>query len=385
MRVTIVKDAHGVECVHRAGCADIKKRGNRVSEAWTADFATLEELYASYWDCIADESVPDPYPTLRHAYYAWQGEFNVLPCASGLEEMNDPDADPQPEGSKGEEKKMDAATYKTHRISVMRKPEEMAKCLAEHGVTEVPAQRQAQIKLHDSLCKADADAPETSQPTPDPEPAQPVPPRRGRKAAPKADAEPQPDAKPEPPELGIPYAPLTKQGRNTVATCPECGKTFVEKFGKDGEQTTQHYAEHYATAHKASEPQPEPQPEPAKRTRKAAPKPQEPAEPAKRSRKPAAKQEPAKPATRGRKPAASEPKPEANGTSTREHKQALARSLADLVAGHFAGANAADKAQLAYWLHSLPTGPQAEGAEGPHNRYFPKGLPRPQTADWQAR
>lgn len=417
MRVTIVKDAHGTECVHRAGCADIKKRGNRAGEAWTADFANLEELYASYWDCIADEAVGNrQYPTLRHAYYAWQGEFNVLPCADELASMDDPDAEPQPEGSKGEDRKMDATAYKAHRTNAMRNPDAMEECLRAHGVTEIPAARTARIKLHDEHCKPEG-AEETSQPAPESDEdrkarhdakavrdadraAQEADEkaaaarRRTRKAAPRpitpTEPEPQPDAKPEPPALGVPYAPLAKVGRNMVATCPECGKTFVEKFDKNGEQTTQHYAEHYAETHTA---QPESKPEPASkpRTRKAASKPapkaEEPAKPSGRGRKPQAKPEPAKPTARGRKPAAPQPQPQpqANGTSPRTSKQELARELVNLVAEHFAGRDAGELERVSYWLRSLPVGnPELEGTVGGHLRWWPKSLPRPVGAGWVA-
>jgi len=412
-----------------------------MSEAWTADFANLEELYASYWDCIADEAVandPETYPTLRHVYYAWTGEFDVKPCANALDEMQDPDAQPaQPEGSKGEESpKMDTTQHKAHRTNAMRNPEAMEECLRAHGVENIPTARQARIKLHDSLCKPDADASEpeaTSQPTSEPEPAQPTPPRR---RSPKAKPEPQPEpkaeepctykrsgkhcigiaghegshvmrgatevpeAKPEPkpqPDLrehSVPFVPLVKKGRNLVATCPACGKSFVEKVDKVGEQTTQHYAEHYSQAHpflgETAKPQPESKPQPRTRTRKAAPKAEEPAKPQTRGRKAQPKPEPAKPATRGRKPAAgkpatSEPKAAANGTSPHVRKQAMARAIVNLVAEHFADASAADKEKISYWLRNLPTGnPDLPGCVGGHLRYWPESLPRPVGIGWHA-
>ena len=63
-------------------------------------------------------------------------------------------------------------------------------------------------------------------------------------------------------ELGIPYAPLAVKGRNLVATCPECGRTFVEKADAQGELTTDNYGAHYVAEHKKAA-------KPATRTRKS--------------------------------------------------------------------------------------------------------------------
>jgi hypothetical protein len=67
--------------------------------------------------------------------------------------------------------------------------------------------------------------------------------------------------------------------------------------------------------------------------------------------------------------------PTANGR--RSANQELARELIDLVAAQFAGASEPQKAKLANWLKSLPTG--GAGAD----RYWPANFPRPTTADWR--
>ena len=95
MKVTIAK-RNGVEEVHKAGCRDLRNsRGRQWAsdrEDWSMEATTLRDVYASYWDCIADESVGEGnYPTLEHCWWAWRSEFKVLPCAN-LPEMDDPDA-----------------------------------------------------------------------------------------------------------------------------------------------------------------------------------------------------------------------------------------------------------------------------------------------------
>jgi hypothetical protein len=96
MELTIVKDSHGQEHVHKAGCADLRKRskGYRAQDAWTHDWDSLEAMYLDYWcNGIAEEAVAaGDYPTVRHCVYAWTGEFTVHPCVD-LPEMPDPDAD----------------------------------------------------------------------------------------------------------------------------------------------------------------------------------------------------------------------------------------------------------------------------------------------------
>lgn len=100
MNVTIVKDYRGQEEIHATGCADLKRRNRpyQLAEAMVMeDVTALEQIYASYWDCIADESVGQgDYPTLKHVWYAWQGEFTVKPCAAALEPMADPAATDSP-------------------------------------------------------------------------------------------------------------------------------------------------------------------------------------------------------------------------------------------------------------------------------------------------
>jgi hypothetical protein len=94
MKITVAK-RNGLEEVHTAGCRDLKnKRGRGWAsdrEDWTLEVANLGELYASYWDCIADEAVADgQYKSLEEAHWAWRGEFKVLPCAGQLPEMDEP-------------------------------------------------------------------------------------------------------------------------------------------------------------------------------------------------------------------------------------------------------------------------------------------------------
>ena len=90
-------------------------------------------------------------------------------------------------------------------------------------------------------------------------------------------------------------------------------------------------------------------PKPATRTATKAP--------AKAAPKPATRAA-AKPATKAAPKPAPAPKAEANGTSTREVNQTVARKLATLAAEAFADESPEIKAKVAYWLHSLPTGSQ---------------------------
>ena len=142
----------------------------------------------------------------------------------------------------------------------------------------------------------------------------------------------------------------------------------------------------------------EPAPKPAtpKPVRRSAPKPATAKAAPKPATRTAAKAPAAKPAPAKRTPAKAAPKPaspkpakaapkaEANGTSTRDHNQAVARKLATLAAEAFKNEDAATKAKVAYWLHSLPTGSQDGSSSGSWNRWFPESLPRPETADWRA-
>jgi hypothetical protein len=96
MKITVVKDYRGTEEIHKAGCADLKRRNRpyRLSEALTMDVEHLGELYASYWDCIAEESVGNgDYATVEEAHWAWRSEFDVKPCASSVPEMPEPGSD----------------------------------------------------------------------------------------------------------------------------------------------------------------------------------------------------------------------------------------------------------------------------------------------------
>ena len=55
MEITVVKDWRGVEEVHKAGCADLKKNKNRpyrLSEALTMNVENLGDMYRVYWGCI---------------------------------------------------------------------------------------------------------------------------------------------------------------------------------------------------------------------------------------------------------------------------------------------------------------------------------------------
>jgi hypothetical protein len=306
----------------------------------------------------------------------------------------------RPGGSKGEE--MNDIERTQHFREVMRR-DIGAHLRMEHGIpdADVPKAKAAQDKIHRSLphedepqdaaAKKDAEVISgvRKDPEPKPEPAQPAKRTRTRKPAAKAEetSEPAPAAKPEPakntrsrkpaakvgtpqpaskpaakaqpkadekPTLGVPYAELKRRGRGYYAVCPECGEHFSEKFDRNGEQLTNAYGEHYVSTHEK------------KKTR---------------SRKPAASKPAPKsqPKSNGSKPA---PKAESNGASPRTTKQELAKRLVTLVAKEFSGASEADKAQLAYWLHSLPTGQQGEES-GSYNRWWPASLPRPVTADWR--
>jgi hypothetical protein len=99
--------------------------------------------------------------------------------------------------------------------------------------------------------------------------------------------------------------------------------------------------------------------------------------PAKAVRKPAARKAPAKTTAKPARKAPAKVQSEANGATPRERNTAMAVELVTLVAEHFKSRTPAEKAKLAYWLHSLPTG----GAG--YQRWWPAGFPKPQTADWR--
>jgi hypothetical protein len=93
MKVTIAK-RNGLEEVHKAGCRDLKNRRGRGwasdREDWSMEATTLADVYRSYWDCIAEENVGEGnYATIEDAWWAWRGEFKVLPCAD-IPEMAEP-------------------------------------------------------------------------------------------------------------------------------------------------------------------------------------------------------------------------------------------------------------------------------------------------------
>lgn len=77
------------------------------------------------------------------------------------------------------------------------------------------------------------------------------------------------------------------------------------------------------------------------------------------------------------KPLPAQAKAEDNGASPREHNQALAVRLVELVAKEFGGESKADQIKIANWLHALPTG----GAGW--QRYWPQGFARPTSAGWR--
>ncbi len=108
MKVTVVKDWRGQEEIHKAGCADLKKRKNRpyrLSEALTMEAGTLRDVYACYWECIDAEAVgAGDYATLEDVWWAWRGEFSVKPCAASVPEMAEPGSVAAPKPSRNEAK-----------------------------------------------------------------------------------------------------------------------------------------------------------------------------------------------------------------------------------------------------------------------------------------
>jgi len=97
MKVTVVKNWQGREEIHKAGCSDLKRRNRpyRLADAMTMEAASEADIFASYWDCIADEAVANgDYATVEHVWWAWQSEFSVKPCAKELPPMADPNKAP---------------------------------------------------------------------------------------------------------------------------------------------------------------------------------------------------------------------------------------------------------------------------------------------------
>jgi hypothetical protein len=94
MKVTVVPNRRGEQEVHKAGCQDVRPRSHRMEDALKLDAATRGDVYAAYWDCIADEAVEDgfrDYPTVEHVWWAWRSEFSFKPCTKALPEMPVPD------------------------------------------------------------------------------------------------------------------------------------------------------------------------------------------------------------------------------------------------------------------------------------------------------
>ena len=94
-KITVTKRG-GIEEIHKPGCADLKKIrrggwGTSDRENWTLEVDTLQDLYASYWDCIADEAVAGgQYASLEECWWAWRSEFRLMPCAGNIPEMDEP-------------------------------------------------------------------------------------------------------------------------------------------------------------------------------------------------------------------------------------------------------------------------------------------------------
>ena len=383
MKITVVKDYKGNEEVHKAGCADLKRRNRpyRLAEALTMDAETLADLYAVYWECIDEENVYDgsPYSSLEEVWWAWRSEFTVKPCAAGLPEMAEPGTEKvQDQGSQavpasgivggngpdvpaeGERREMmDSKTMTTAEVTAhlrawMRKPmdEFNGHLREEHGYDGPElSNRSAAASTHAKLL-ADAVPSESADEiaakrllagvtrNPDEEPPVGKPAPRTRKA--KADAPAKADAEP---------ATKTPPARRTrkLAAVPDA-------------PATPEPAKPVTRSRKATAPATE-TPKPATRTRKAT------------ATAPAT--ETPKPATRGRKAAeTAPPKADANGSGTlsrSEAKRALAREVVTLVTERFAGLSDAEKADIAYWLHWCPTG----------DLWWPaNGFPEPVTDGW---
>jgi hypothetical protein len=109
MKITVVKNWQGTEEIHKAGCADLKRNSRRpyaLAEAMHVEATSLEQIYKFYWECIDDEAVAaGDYKTVQHAWYAWQGEFIIKPCAKDLTPMADPNAEAAPTASPREAKR----------------------------------------------------------------------------------------------------------------------------------------------------------------------------------------------------------------------------------------------------------------------------------------
>jgi hypothetical protein len=94
MKITVAK-RNGLEEVHAAGCRDLKNKRGRGWDSDRADYSleveTLADLYREYWQCIDVENVGEGhYATVEDVWWAWRGEFKVLPCVGDLPEMDEP-------------------------------------------------------------------------------------------------------------------------------------------------------------------------------------------------------------------------------------------------------------------------------------------------------
>jgi len=214
---------------------------------------------------------------------------------------------------------MNAQELKTHRMSVMR-GDLAAHLRDDHGIVDIPKTKQAQIKLHDEQDHTGTVIPTSTN----------------------ADR----DAK-------VLAGVTRKPGEQPAANQPKPKPTARRKV-EDVKPAT-----------------------PAKPTRRTS-KPETPVQTAKRTARTAAK-----PASTvkppARKPAAkpADEKVAGNGASPREHNQALAVALVDMVAEKFGHLPEADQQKMVNWLHALPTG--GAGWE----RYWPTGLVRPNSSGWR--
>jgi len=211
---------------------------------------------------------------------------------------------------------MNAQELKTHRMSVMR-GDLAAHLRDDHGIVDIPKTKQAQIKLHDEQDHTGTTSTNADR-----------------------------DAK-------VLAGVTRKPGEQPAANQPKPKPTARRKV-EDVKPAT-----------------------PAKPTRRTS-KPETPVQTAKRTARTAAK-----PASTvkppARKPAAkpADEKVAGNGASPREHNQALAVALVDMVAEKFGHLPEADQQKMVNWLHALPTG--GAGWE----RYWPTGLVRPNSSGWR--
>jgi hypothetical protein len=99
VKITVAK-RNGIEEIHKPGCRDLKnKRGwHSDRDDWTLTIDTLADLYREYWNCIDEEAVANgDYATVEEAWWAWTGEFKLMPCAGQIDEMAEPNGEASPE------------------------------------------------------------------------------------------------------------------------------------------------------------------------------------------------------------------------------------------------------------------------------------------------